>query len=69
MIGMDSDHCRVVAESLRGQREVDDQTFASLSVLNERLERLKRLDEAFAGVTFSSDVKQLQSHRRTAPVV
>lgn len=69
MIGMDSDHCRVVAESLRGQREVDDQTFISLFALNERLERLKKLDEAFAGVTFSSDVKQLKSHRRTASVV
>ena len=69
MIGMDSDHCRVVAESLRGQREVDDQTFISLFALNERLERLKKLDEAFAGVTFSSDVKQLKSHRRTVSVV
>jgi hypothetical protein len=69
MIGMDSDHCRVVTESLRGQREVDDQTFSSLAVLSERLERLKKLGEAFAGVTFSSDVKQLQSHRRAATVV
>ena len=69
MIGMDSDHCRVVAESLRGQRDVDDQTFASLTVLSERLERLRKLDEAFTGITFSSDVKQLQSHRRAAPVV
>ena len=69
MIGMDSDHCQTVAESLRGQREVDEQTFASLAVLNERLERLKKLDGVFTGVTFSSDVEQLQSRRRTAHVV
>ncbi|MBN2180647.1 MAG: hypothetical protein JW715_01940 [Sedimentisphaerales bacterium] len=69
MIGMDSDHCQVVAESLRGQREVDNRTFAALAVLRERLERLKKIDGAFAEVTFSPDVIKLQSQRRTAAVV
>ena len=68
MLGMDSDHCQVVAESLKGHREVDDHTFAALAVLSERLERLKKIDEAFSGVTFSPDVEQLQSQRRTASV-
>ncbi len=69
MIGMDSDHCRVVAGSLRGEREVDDHTFAALAVLSERLERLKKLDDAFSGVEFSPEVEQLQGQRRIAPVV
>ena len=68
MIRMDSDHCQVVSESLRGQREVDDHTFAALAVLCERLERLKKFDEAFSGVTFSPEVEQLLGQRRTAPV-
>ena len=65
---MDSDHFQVVAESLTGQREVDDHTFDSLAVLSERLERVRGLDEAFAGIEFSPDVEQLQSQRRTASV-
>ncbi len=65
---MDSDHFQVVAESLRGQREVDDHTFNSLAVLSERLERVRGIDEAFAGIEFSPDIEQLQSQRRTAPV-
>jgi len=34
-------HCRIVAESLGGQRAVDEYTFGSLAVLSDRLERLK----------------------------
>ena len=69
MIGMDSDHCQVVAESLKGERQVDDHTFAALAVLSERLERLKRINEDFSSVTFSPDVMKLQSGSRTAPIV
>jgi len=66
---MDSDHCQVVAESLKGQRKVDEHTFASLAVLSERLERLKKIDEAFSGVTFSPNVLKLRSRRSAASVV
>jgi hypothetical protein len=69
MIEMDSDHYQVVAESLTGQRKVDDRTFESLAVLSERLESVRGLDEAFAGIEFSPDVVQLQGLRRTASVV
>jgi hypothetical protein len=65
---MDSDHFQVVAESLTGQRGVDDHTFDSLDVLSERLEHLKSIDEAFAGVEFSPDIERLQSQRPTASV-
>ena len=68
MIGTDSNHCRIVAESLAGERQVDEQTFASLAILAEKLERVKKLDEAFAGIEFSSDVEKLQSQKNTVAV-
>ncbi|MHC4557676.1 MAG: hypothetical protein ACYTFW_05040 [Planctomycetota bacterium] len=68
MIGTDSNHCRIVAESLSGERDVDEQTFASLAILGERLERLKNLDEAFSSVAFSSDVEKLRSQKNTVAV-
>lgn len=60
MIGMDSNHCQVVSESLAGDRAVDEQTFVSLAVLAERLEGLKRASRAFAGVEFSQHVEKLK---------
>ena len=63
MIEMDSNHCRIVAKSLAGERDVDEQTFASLAILGERLERLKKIDEAFSNIVFSSAVKRLQSQK------
>ncbi len=68
MIGTDSNHCRIVAESLAGQREVDEQTFASLAILGERLEQLKKVDEAFSGVAFSPNVEKLRSRKNTVTV-
>ncbi len=61
MIGTDSNHCRIVAESLAGERGPDEQTLASLAILDERLERLKKLDDAFSDVAFSRAVEQLRS--------
>ena len=63
MIGTDSNHCRVVAGSLIGEREVDERTFTSLAILGERLERLKKIDETFSGIEFSPDVVELQSRK------
>ena len=61
MIGMDSNHCRIVTESITGKRKVDEHTFAAIDVLFERLERVKKLDDAFAGISFSPEVEKLQS--------
>ena len=61
MIGMDSNHCQVVRESIVGERAIDEQTFASLAVLSERLERLRKLDKVFSAVEFSSAVKKLKT--------
>jgi len=63
MIRTDSNHCRIVADSIAGEREVDEQTFASLTILSERLEQLKEQYDVFSSVTFSSAVKKLQSQK------
>ena len=68
MIGMDSDHCRTVRESLAGERTVDERTFASLAILTERLERLKGLGEGFSKVTFSPAAKELARHKSTVAI-
>ena len=63
MIEMDSNYCRIVEESLTGERAVDEQTFASLAILTERLERLKKLGNNFSNITFSSAVKKLKGQK------
>ncbi len=68
MIGTDSNHCRIVAGSLVGEREVDERTFASLAILGERLERLKETDETYSGIEFSPDVQKLQRRKNTMNV-
>jgi hypothetical protein len=68
MIGMDSNHCRIVAGSLVGEREVDERTFSSLSILRERLERLKEIDETFSGIEFSPEVVELQERKNKIAV-
>lgn len=68
MMRTDSNHCRIVAESLAGKRAVDEKTFASLAVLDERLERLKNFGEIFSGVEFSPDAAKLLK-RKNAVVV
>jgi len=62
MIGTDSNHCQIVAESLAGRRKVDEHTFDALAALSERLDQLKRLDSVFSGVEFSPHVEKLRSH-------
>ncbi|MFB0553980.1 MAG: hypothetical protein ACETWQ_11790 [Phycisphaerae bacterium] len=69
MIGTDSNHCRIVAGSLVGEREVDERTFASLAILGERLERLKEIDETYSGIEFSPDVQKLKRRKNTINVV
>ena len=50
---------KVVNESLSGQRAVDEDTFSSVAVLAERLERLKRTSSIFANITFSPQAEEL----------
>ena len=68
MMETESNHCRIVAESLAGHRQVDEQTFAALAILDEKLERLKKLDSAFYAVAFSTDVEKLRRRRNVVAV-
>lgn len=66
MIQVESNHCHIVAESISGRREADEQTFASLEILSERLEGLKKRDKIFSQVGFSPAVEELTSHKDVA---
>jgi hypothetical protein len=68
MIEGDWNHCQIVERSLCGEREIDEQTFVSLEVLSERLERLKEHDSAFSEVEFSTDVRNLQDKHNVVAV-
>ena len=60
MLELYPDHCQIVRESLSGTRAIDEQTYASLAVLNERLQRTRKLGDKFANITFSPAVEQLR---------
>jgi len=68
MTEVGSNHCQIVSENLAGKRAVDEQTFASLAVLTDRLERIRKLGQAFSKVEFSPDVKKLKSRENPLPV-
>jgi hypothetical protein len=68
MIGMDLNHCRIVEKGLTGEQAVDEQTFASLEILTERLERLKKLDKVFSSIGFSPAVEKLKTRRNAITV-
>jgi len=68
MVERDGNHRQIVEESLSGQRVVDERTFASLEILADRLERLKKFDKVFSGVTFSPGVKELAERKSAVPV-
>jgi hypothetical protein len=68
MIKTDSNHCQIVEKSLTGDRAVDEQTFSSLTILAERLERLKNMDDIFSGVTFSPEVRELKARKSAVAV-
>ena len=65
---MDMNHCQVVEKSMVGERSVDEQTFASLEILGERLERLRELDPVFGGVRYSQEVMELKAQHNTVGV-
>lgn len=60
MLELYPDHCEVVKGALQGTRAADEQTFASLEVLNDRLERVKKLGGKFVNVAFSPAVEHLR---------
>ena len=68
MMGTDLNHCRIVAEGLAGKRKVDKQTFASLTILDERLERLRNLGGAFSGIEFSPEAEKLLKRKNAVAI-
>ena len=69
MIDLYPDHCEVVKETLSGKRTVDEQTVAAVAVLNDRLERVKKLGSGFSRIEFSPAVSRLKNHsNRIVPV-
>jgi hypothetical protein len=60
---MDSDHCEIVAKSLRGEKTPDEQTFASLAILADRLERVKKVSPCLSEVAFSQAAKELAKQK------
>ncbi len=68
MIESDSKHYQIVEKSLAGDRAIDEKTFASLEVLSERLEHLKKVDRIFDGVTFSPQVMDIKARIREVAV-
>jgi hypothetical protein len=67
MTGMDR-HCQIVGESLMGERPADEQTCASMAILADRLERLKRSSDLFAGVAFSPYAQRMRRHAEAMAV-
>ena len=59
MFGTDSNHYQVVSKSLSGQETVSEQTFLSIAILQDRLERLKSTSALFDNVELSADVFDL----------
>ncbi|MFH1614916.1 MAG: hypothetical protein ABIG61_07520 [Planctomycetota bacterium] len=64
MFATDCSHCQVVNDSLSGQGTIGEQTFASIAILRDRLERLKRRDSMFAAIEFSEEVGELCKHQK-----
>ncbi len=62
----DVDHCQIVADSIVGRRTTDEQTLASLTILTDRLERLKQMGGSFADIALSPDIRKLAKKSRTA---
>jgi hypothetical protein len=69
MLDLYPNHCEVVKDSLNGTRAIDEQTFVSLEVLNDRLERARKLGGKFAGVSFSPAAEQLRKQTSRLTVV
>jgi len=69
MTEVNTNHFEVVNKGLTGKGGDDEQTFASLAMLAERLERLKSLSSAFSNIEFSPEVMSLKGHESTVLIV
>ena len=68
MIANETNHYKVVRDTLDGVRAVDEQTFTSVGSLSDRLSQLKAENSAFAGIEFSDDIQALTSQEMALAV-
>ena len=61
-------HYEVVKSALSGNRPVSEQAMASIAVLQERLERVKRYDKIFSRIAFSPSIQKLAKQQDKIPV-
>lgn len=59
---------KIVRDGLYRQRAVDEQTFASVSILAEKLERVKSLGKGFSDICFSPAMEKLTKQKSAAAV-
>jgi hypothetical protein len=52
-------HYQVVSQSLAGERPTDEQTFASINLLAERLQNVQKVHRSLIDVEFSPHVQAL----------
>ena len=51
----------IVSECLRNNNSIDDKALVSLSILSEKLERLRNSSSLFSNVSFSPYVEKLKA--------
>ena len=59
MVGTIIDHHKTVRDAISHKHKPDDNVLTSIAILEERLERLKKLSPQFAGISFSPAVAKL----------
>ncbi len=59
MFEKQSDHFRIINDSLTGTSPVDEETFSCVAVLAERLEKLKKNSDYFNDIAFSPQLEEL----------
>ena len=68
MCEADLKHYETIRQGLADEAAIDEQTYASIAILQERLERLRATDEIFSDVSFSPALQQLAVRRSEAAV-
>ena len=61
MSAITDNHFEIISKGLSQGRYADEDTFSSIAVLADRLERLKKSSSLFADVTFSPQIEELAS--------
>ncbi|MHC5060079.1 MAG: hypothetical protein ACYTFK_03220 [Planctomycetota bacterium] len=59
MFNTECNHFDVINQAISGRKDVDEETFSSVAVLAERLDRLKKANHLFDEVDFSEQVEEL----------